>query len=332
MEQLDPTPRGNRTTPPYITVVTPVHNEEAGLDVYRQTVERVLFSQEDVRFDVLFVDDGSSDGSWRIIERICQENPRYRALRLSRNFGPHVALSAGIQHCHSDAVCTLAADLQDPVETLLRFVAKWKGGAQIVFGRRRTRNDVAWRKWASSVFTRLVRKYAMPLGSRFTTGSFFLIDRLVIDAFRQFSEHNRIVFALVAWTGFEQDVVDYDRQARQSGTSGWTFGRMIKAMYDAFIGFSRLPAVLMTAMGAILFLLTLLMAVALTVIRLVDSTVLPGWTGIMVALCLFFGITFFMLGIIGEYLARIYVESTGRPLYFVSRTIGIERVRGDDTH
>jgi dolichol-phosphate mannosyltransferase len=165
----------------------------------------------------------------------------------------------------------------------------------------------------------------MPQGSRFTTGSFFLIDRRVVEAFHQFREHNRIVFALVAWTGFDQEVVDYDRRSRTAGVSSWTFGRILKAMYDAFIAFSRLPAQAMTLFGAVLFVLTLMFSGILILLRLLDESIVPGWTSIIVLLCLLFGTNFLMLGVIVEYLSRIYQESTARPLYFVSQTIGLDR-------
>lgn len=309
---------------PAITVVTPVYNEEPGLETYRQEVEAVLLGRTDIRFDILLVDDGSSDGSWQEIQRICSENPRFSAIRLSRNFGSHVALSAGIHHCNADAVCTLAADLQDPPETLLEFVDKWRGGAQIVWGRRASRDDPTWRVRGSRLFAHLVRRYALPQGSRFTTGSFFLIDRRVVEAFQRFREHNRIVFAIVAWTGFDQEVVDYDRRVRRSGTSSWTLTRILKALYDAFIAFSRLPAQIMTVIGVAVFVLTFVVSGVLVVMRLLDESIVPGWTSIIVLLCLLFGVNFLMLGVVVEYLSRIYLETTARPLYFVSQTIGLD--------
>jgi glycosyltransferase involved in cell wall biosynthesis len=309
---------------PLVTVVTPVYNEDQGLETYRREVEAVLFSRQDIHFDVLLVDDGSRDASWREIRRICAENPRFRALRLSRNFGSHIALSAGIHHCNADAVCTLAADLQDPPEALLAFVEKWRAGAQIVWGRRARRDEPNWRVRGSNLFAHLVGRYALPQGSRFTTGSFLLIDRRVVEAFQRFREHNRIVFAIVAWTGFEQEVVEYNRRARTFGASSWTLGRILKALYDAFIAFSRLPAQVMTLIGVAVFLLTFVIAAILIVLRIFDESIIPGWTSIIVLLCLLFGTNFLMLGVVVEYLSRIYLESTARPLYFVSQTIGLE--------
>lgn len=309
------------STRPLISVVTPVYNEQASLAAYREAIEQTLFSLQDCRFEIIFVDDGSSDSSWSMIESICAEDDRFRGLRLSRNFGAHAALSAGISEARGDAVATLAADLQDPVSVVPRFIERWRAGAQIVWGRRRRREEPAWRILTSALFFRLVRRYAMPRGSRFATGSFFLIDRLVVDCFLRFPERNRITFALVAWTGFDQDEVIYDRLGRRAGVSGWSFGRMLKAMYDTFIGFSQVPARLMTIVGAVTSLLAIPFSLYLVLSWWLTDTV-PGWTGLMLGLTVFFGLQFLMMGLVGEYLYRIYSEVTERPLYFISRQTG----------
>ena len=172
---------------------------------------------------------------------------------------------------------------------------------------------------ASNVFYRLIRRFAMPGGSKFTTGSFLLADRRVVGCFRQFQEHNRITFALVAWTGFDQKVVDYDRGQRRAGTSRWTYRKMLKSMYDTFIGFSLLPVRLITLLGAAVFLLTIVMSVYLLYLWH-TGTPLLGWTSQILAMAMFFGIQFLLMGVMGEYLYRIYTEVVRRPLYFVSDT------------
>jgi dolichol-phosphate mannosyltransferase len=309
------------TSHPQVTVITPVYNEAEGLEAYYRSVSETLISRDDCDYRVLFVDDGSSDRSWDIIQDICARSPRFQALRLSRNFGSHAAISAGIDHATGDAVTTLACDLQDPPSVILEFVEKWRRGAQIIWGHRRSRADNGWQAIASRVFFHLVRRYAMPRGSKFTTGSFLLIDRAVVDALRQFRELNRITFALVAWTGFNQDMVEYDRHARARGVTGWTVSRKLKAMYDTFIGFSELPARIITITGVVMWIFSLLLGVYLLVDYLIQS-VMPGWTGIMLALTTFFGLLFLILGVVGEYLHRIYLEVTQRPIYLVSARTG----------
>ncbi|HYL88318.1 MAG TPA: glycosyltransferase [Burkholderiales bacterium] len=304
-----------------VTVITPVYNEEESLPAYIETVRRVLLSRSDVRFDVLFVDDGSSDASWQLIERTCAADARFRALRLSRNFGAHIAICAGFDATRADAVAILACDLQDPPEAVLEFVARWQAGADIVWGQRRQRDDLLWRRLMSRLFGAAMRRYAMPRGSRFTTGSFLLADRKVVDAVQRMREHGRITFALVAWTGFRQEVVAYDRRRRLAGKSGWTFWRMVLTLYDAFIGFSVLPIRLTTALGIAISLLNVPLAIFLFANWWLGHP-LPGYTPVMLVLTVFFGIQFLLMGLIGEYLHRIYLEAMQRPLYFVAERCG----------
>ena len=304
-----------------VTVITPVFNEQDSLPLYVEEVRRVLFARGDVQFDVLFVDDGSTDGSWPLIERICAADARFRGLRLSRNFGAHIAICAGFDAVRAGAVAILACDLQDPPEALLEFVAHWKAGADIVWGHRRQRDDALWRRLVSRLFAAALRRYAMPRGSRFTTGSFLLADRKVVEAVQSMREHSRITFALVAWTGFRQEIVPYDRQRRRAGKSGWTFWRMVLAMYDAFVGFSVLPIRLTTALGIAISLLNVPLAIFLLA-NWWTGQPLPGYTPVMLVLTVFFGIQFLLMGLIGEYLYRIYLEAMQRPLYIVADRCG----------
>ncbi|MEW5956933.1 MAG: glycosyltransferase family 2 protein [Chloroflexota bacterium] len=305
------------TKSPYVTILTPVYNEEKSLPLFEQAVTEVLLSRSDYNFKVLFIDDGSTDRSWALILDICLRNPRFQGIRLSRNYGPHIALSAGFAQADGDAIATLACDLQDPPEVVLAFLEQWQTGAQIVWGRRRMREDKTWRIFTSNIFANLIRRFAMPPRSKFTTGSFFLIDRHVAACFRQFHEHNRITFALVAWTGFEQAVVDYDRKARVAGISSWNFSKMMKTMYDTFIGFSFLPVKLITLIGLAVFLFSIALSIYLLLTWWIESPAL-GWTSLMLLPSLFFGVQFLLMGIMGEYLYRIYTEVVRRPLYFIS--------------
>jgi dolichol-phosphate mannosyltransferase len=309
--------------PRTVTVITPVYNERENLPAYAQRVTAVLLGRDDYDFTVLFVDDGSDDGSWEQIQSICRKERRFSGIRLSRNYGSHIALSAGFAAADGDAIATLACDLQDPAEVVLEFLEQWRRGAKIVWGRRRTRQDGAWRAFASRMFQRLLARFAMPKGSKFTTGSFLLVDRQVAQCFNQFQENHRITFAIVAWTGFEQAVVDYDRQPRALGRSKWSFRLMLKTMYDAFVGFSMLPIRVMTLTGLLVFLLALAILGYLVFAWLVGQPA-PGWTSQMFLLALFFGLQFLLMGITGEYLYRIYAEVVRRPLYFVSETVGVD--------
>ena len=313
---------------PIVLVLTPVYNESAGLEAYEQAVTRTLLSRSDCDVRVLLIDDGSSDDSWPRICALSARDSRFRGIRLSRNYGSHIALSAGFGNIgDADAVATLACDLQDPPEVVVQFIDTWKNGADIVWGKRVSRDESLARIWTSRIFESLIRTHAMPQRSHFTTGSFLLVDRKVAECFAQFQEHNRVTFALIAWTGFSEQVVEYRRQRRQTGRSGWTYGRMVKTMYDTFIGFSQTPIRIMTVAGGAVSLLTIPMAAYLLYHRIVGHPIL-GWTSTMLPMTLFFGLQFLMMGIVGEYLYRIYTEVVRRPLYFVSDTTWAESHRG----
>jgi len=303
---------------PLVLVLTPVYNESAGLEAYETAVSQTLLSRSDCDVRILFIDDGSSDDSWQKICAIAARDQRFRGVRLSRNYGSHIALSAGFANAgNADAVATLACDLQDPPSVVMQFIDAWKRGADIVWGKRTSRDESLLKIWTSRAFERLIRRYAMPSGSRFTTGSFLLVDRKVAECFAQFQEHNRVTFALVAWTGFSETIVEYERQRRRTGRSGWTYGRMIKTMYDTFIGFSQAPIRAMTVTGTVVSMLTIPMAAYILYHRIVGHPIL-GWTSTLLPITLFFGLQFLMMGITGEYLYRIYAEVVRRPLYFVS--------------
>jgi dolichol-phosphate mannosyltransferase len=305
---------------PRVLVLTPVYNESAGLDAYEAAVRQVLLGRSDCDVNVLLIDDGSSDDSWARICALAARDARFRGIRLSRNYGSHIALSAGFANIgDADAVATLACDLQDPPDAVSRFIDTWTAGADIVWGKRISRAESAFRVWTSRLFEKLIRRFAMPRHSRFTTGSFLCVDRRVADCFAQFQEHNRVTFALVAWTGFREEVVEYHRQPRRTGTSGWTFWRMVKTMYDTFIGFSVLPIRLITVAGVLVSMLSIPIAAYLLARKLMGQPLL-GWTSVMLGLTLFSGLQFLMMGIVGEYLYRIYAEVVRRPLYFISST------------
>jgi dolichol-phosphate mannosyltransferase len=320
-----------RAATPTLTVLTPVYNEEQGLPRYVEAVRRVILGAEGVRARVLFVDDGSRDGSWAFIRRLAEEDRRFGGIRLSRNFGSHIAISAGLACCDADAIATLACDLQDPPEVVLEFLAKWRAGADIVWGVRRSREDSLWRVVSSGIFGFLLRRFAVPRDGTIATGSFLLLDRRVVECVRQYPETNRIVFAIVAWTGFDQASVEYDRRRRSTGSTGWGVAKMTKTMYDAFIGFSALPIKVITAVAVAAFLTSFALAAYLLVQWMIGSP-LPGWTSQMLAILVLFGIQSAIMMIMGQYLHRIYMEVVRRPLYFVSDLAGFaEKAEGRES-
>lgn len=314
---------------PRVVIVTPIYNEEANIDRYVEEVSAVLLSAPDIEVRVLFVDDGSRDQSWQKVAALTQSSLRFSAIRLSRNFGAHLALAAGFDSIgdDADAVAILACDLQDPPATILEFVRAWRAGADIVWGKRLSRADTGWRRSASRLLETLLRRYAMPRHSKFTTGSFLLMDRKVLACVKQFREQSRVTFALVAWTGFNQTVVPYNRHPRLAGRSGWRFSQMLNSAYDVLIGFSPLPAKFITSIGFGMFAISLIVLIYL-VLTWALSRVQPGWTGMMATMTVCFGMLFMMLGVTSEYLYRILIEAKNRPLYFIAASAG--EVRGTD--
>lgn len=309
------------TAKPVVTILTPVHNEMGNLPRYEATVVAELLTNPDVEVRVLFVDDGSTDGSWLFIRDLCQRDARFRGLRLSRNFGPHAAIRAGLHHTISEAVVVLACDLQDPPSVVQEFIQRWRAGANIVWGKRRTRSDSMFRTFASRFFEFALRRYAMPRGSQFTTGSFLLMDRKVLECYRQFSEGTRVTFALVAYTGFDQAVVEYDRAARQAGQSSWRFRSLLRAAIDTFLGFSRIPFGAITVLGLLLFLMCIPASIYLILCYVLGNP-MPGWTSMMLVQVLFFALQCVFMSFLGEYVSRIYAEVVRRPTHFISDDTG----------
>lgn len=306
-----------RPSKPMLVIVTPVRNESGGLTAYRDAVERVLFNNNEIDVEVILVDDGSGDDSWRQILALSKADDRFRGIRLSRNFGAHVAIAAGLHAADGDAVAILAADLQDPAEVIPDFLAAWRRGADIVWGHRESRQEGLLRQRLARAYVWLLREFAMPDKSQFTTGSFLLMDRMVVDCYKQYRDHQPITFALVAWTGFDQAVITYHRRERTAGHSKWTPLRILRTVYDTLIGFSSIPTRLVTGIGVALFAFSCVFSVYL-LINWFAGDPLAGWTTTTLIMLFFFGVQFLIFGVMGEYLKRIFQQSAGRPVYFVS--------------
>jgi glycosyltransferase involved in cell wall biosynthesis len=267
----------------------------------------------------IVVDDHSRDETFAVIEALALRDARVRGFRLSRNSGSHVAITCGLHQVDSDAAAMMAADLQDPPETLASMVARWRQGAQVVWATRRARpGDPSHRGFAAVYYwmmRRLVGMTEMPARG----ADFFLVDRVVVDAFRRFSERNVSVLALITWLGFRQEYVEYDKQQRVSGQSGWTLARKIKLVVDSITSFSGFPIRLCTYVGS-MFLMCSLVLVLFAVALLPQ---LGG--GLLLVLSLIVGLAGFQLvalGIVGEYVWRALEETRRRPSYLIEAMAG----------
>jgi dolichol-phosphate mannosyltransferase len=307
---------------PLLAIVVPVHNEKDNLVRFREEVSTVMRELGDCDWEFVFVDDGSTDGSFEILRTLRDLDARVTALRFPRNFGSHVAIAAGIDYAKGDAAIIMAADLQDPPSLIKDFAARWREGYDVVWGARSGRDDGRMRAWAMNRFYSLVRRIAIPNYPRGGTGSFCLITKPVMDAFRQMNERNRLTFGLIAWAGFRETQVPYHRPRRLVGSSSWTMGKMLKAAVDTFVSFSFLPIRAISYFGLIVSLLSFVFGFYVLVNKLFFGTHVEGWTSVMLAVLLLGGVQLVMIGVLGEYLWRALDESRARPLYIIERTLG----------
>jgi glycosyltransferase involved in cell wall biosynthesis len=310
--------------PGMISIVVPCLNEE---EVLRATNRRLVEALEQVpqKFEILYVDDGSTDATPEILRELQALDERIRVVRFSRNFGHQMAITAGLEHAGGDAVAIIDADLQDPPEVLADFVAKWMEGFQVVYGVRTERDgETAFKLWTAKIFYRAIGKLSdteIPLD----TGDFRLMDRRVVDALLAMPERDRFVRGMVSWLGFSQTAVPYRRAARAAGVTKFSFFKMVKFATDGIVSFSILPLRLATWVGFAASGIAILGILVTVIERLIGMEgLVKGWASILVAILFIGGVQLICLGIIGEYVGRIYGESKRRPLYVVRERMGFE--------
>jgi polyisoprenyl-phosphate glycosyltransferase len=299
-------------------------NEE---EVLRQTTKRLVDVLESggLHFELLFVDDGSTDETAEILRELQESDSRIRAIRLSRNFGHQIAITAGLEHAIGNAVVVIDADLQDPPEIILEFAMKWLEGYDVVFGVRAERQgESVFKLWTAKLFYRLIGRLSdtrIPLD----TGDFRLMDRCVVDALLSMPEHDRFVRGMVSWLGFAQIAVPYKRAPRFAGTSKYPLFKMLKFASDGIVSFSIVPLRLATFVGFVSSGLSLCGIIVVLLQRFLGvSGLVKGWSSTVITVLFIGGVQLVCLGIIGEYVGRIYGESKRRPLYIVSERIGFE--------
>lgn len=302
-----------------ISLVVPVYNEEAVLRLSFERMNAVL-QQMKCRYEIIYIDDGSSDSTWQIVEELCKKERRVKGLRFARNFGHQLAVTAGMDEAKGDALVIIDADLQDPPELIPQMVAKWLEGYEVVYGKRLKREgETFFKKFTARIYYRVLRSmsaYPIPLD----TGDFRLIDRKVADVMGKMREHNRFLRGMSAWAGFRQCPVEYVRQERAAGKTKYTLKKMVKLALDGILGFSSKPILLAFGCGAGVMGLTGLGMIALLVYQIIKGFALMPW---MIALLFLLGGGILTaIGVLGAYVARIYDEAQNRPLYILSKKIG----------
>lgn len=305
---------------PLLSVVIPVYNESEVLELMRERLDTVLAGLG-LPAEVILVDDGSTDGSTGRLRELARRDRRYRALLLSRNYGHQLALSAGLDHARGQAVIALDADLQDPPELIPEMLKLWREGYQVVYGQRTGRRGESWpKRLTADLFYRLIRRLSgvdIPPNA----GDFRLMDRKVVDALKRMPEHFRFVRGMVAWTGFRQCPLAFERPPRAAGTTKYPWRKMLRFALDAIFAFSVVPLRLSTLVGVVVMVLALIEIAYTLYLRLVLHTPQLGFTPIFISILFLGGLNLVTLGILGEYIGRIYVEAKGRPLYFVQEFV-----------
>jgi polyisoprenyl-phosphate glycosyltransferase len=307
-----------------ISIVVPMHNEEANIEHFFSRFED-LFKKLDFSYEIVCINDGSTDGTLEALRKHQEKDTHIRLIDLSRNFGKEVALSAGLDHCSGDVVIPIDADLQDPPELIPEMLARWREGYDMVYATRRTRHgESAVKRTTANLFYRLLGRISEVEIPR-NTGDFRLMDRRVVDALRLMPERNRFMKGLFAWVGFKQTAIYYDRDPRMAGETSWNYLRLWRLAVDGITSFSAAPLKVWSYLGLFLSLTALLYAVYLVVRVWLQGIDVPGYASMMVVILFMGGMQLITLGIIGEYLGRIFTEVKGRPLYLIREMRGFEQ-------
>lgn len=302
-----------------ITVVVPVYKEAETVGELHRRLTSVLARLG--RYEIVVVDDGSRDGTWPALRELAAGDPHLRLIRLSRNFGHQIALSAGLQHARGDAVISMDGDLQDPPEAIPELVARWREGADVVFAIRERREGETWFKLATaSVFYKLINRVSS-VDIPEQAGDYRLLSRRALSALLAMPEQARYLRGMSSWIGFEQAEVSYTRDARYAGETKYPLRRMLHFAGDAVTSFSATPIRLVAGLG-FLSVAVCFVALAWTLyVRLFTDETVAGWTSVIVVVLFLGGVQLLSLGIIGQYVGRIFDEVKGRPLYFVDEIV-----------
>jgi dolichol-phosphate mannosyltransferase len=308
--------------PPEVSVVIPVYNEQENLPTLYERLTRV-FESIAVPYEIVFVDDGSRDRSRELLRDLVQTDPHVAVVELARNFGHQVAISAGLDHTRGRGVIIMDADLQDPPEVLPQFIARWREGYEVVYAIREQRKEHVLLRIAYGLFYRMLKRVAnidIPLDA----GDFCIMDRRVVDVLNSMPERNRFVRGIRSWVGLNQVGLAYERQARYAGRPKYTFSRLLYLALDGLVSFSFVPLRFITIVGFAVSTMSLILAIMYTIQRLTIGLSPPGFATLTVALFFLSGVQLITIGVIGEYVGRIFEEVKRRPLYVVRKVLGRE--------
>ena len=311
-----------------LSVIIPVYYEEAVVQTCYKELKRVMLKNK-WQYEFVFVNDGSKDKTLELLREISKADINVKVIDFSRNFGHQVAVTAGIFHCTGDVAVIIDADLQDPPHVIEEMVVKWKEGFDVVYAKRKKRKGETLFKLVTAKYFYRFLHYMAEIEIPMDTGDFRLMDRRVVEAFKQMPERNRFVRGMVSWVGFDQTYVEYERDERFAGETKYPFKKMVRFAMDGIISFSTKPLKMVRSLGFITIIIAIGLLLYSLISKFIMHSVVSGWTSLMVAITFFSGVQLFSIGLLGEYIARIYDEGKGRPLYIIKEKINFKNELDD---
>ncbi|UYX52116.1 glycosyltransferase family 2 protein [Bacillus thuringiensis] len=306
-----------------ISIVVPMYfEEEVAQECYNRLKSVML--QNNINYEFVFVNDGSTDRTMEILSEIAANDRRAKIVNFARNFGHQTAVTAGIDCANGDAIVIIDADLQDPPEVIPELIAKWEEGYEVVYARRKQRKGETWFKLLTAKYFYKFLTYMSDIDIPKDTGDFRIIDHKVANVFKKMTERNRFIRGMMSWIGFRQTYIEYERDERFAGETKYPLKKMIKFASDGIIAFSTKPLRIVMSLGLLSVLISIAVLLYTITVKIIGKDIQTGWASIMVAITFFSGIQLLGLGIVGQYIARIYDESKNRPIYIVKETINVE--------
>ncbi|MDX2082851.1 MAG: glycosyltransferase family 2 protein [Rickettsiales bacterium] len=303
-----------------ISIVTPFYNEEDALADYFSSLEEVLAKIDEIDFEFIAIDDGSIDKTFAILKEIAATKKNLKVIKLSRNFGKDIALTAGLDHAGGDAVIPFDADLQDSPQVISLMIKKWFEGYKIVLAKRSSRQDPWLKKFTATLFYKLAAKI-MDRTLPQNVGDFRLIDKSALNDIKKLRERNRFTRGILSWVGYSTTTIEYERNARFKGTTKYNYFSLIKYAFDGIFSFSTFPIRLITYCGLIISCCSFIYGLVIIFQKIFSNQAVPGYSSIMSVILFLGGINFIFIGVIGEYIGRIFNEVKERPLYLIEEII-----------
>lgn len=306
---------------PILSVIVPLYNEELVIDEMYARLTRVLVG-EDLVYEIILINDGSQDRTMQLAKKICRQDKRVKLISFSRNFGHQIAITAGIDRAAGHAVVIIDADLQDPPEVILEMLEWWREGFHVVYGvRKKRKGEGVFKLFTAALFYRILKRMTA-VDIPVDTGDFRLMDRKAVDQLKKMRERTRFVRGMVSWVGFKQCEVNYVREERFAGETKYPFKKMLKFAIDGMLSFSQIPLKFSSAFGFLCSAVSFFFIIYGFIIKVIfPSQAIPGWASTFVAALFLGGVQLICLGILGEYLGRIYEEIKQRPIYIVDEEL-----------